>query len=93
LLLLTLLENACKHSTQEELNQGQVVIQLETTEVGIMVRISNSKPKTASPNIGQDKVGLNNLRKQLDLRYPNSHWFETTDSNDEYVAQLILETP
>ncbi|MBL4673694.1 MAG: histidine kinase, partial [Arenicella sp.] len=59
LLLLTLLENACKHSTQEELNQAQVVIQLETTEVGIMAKISNSKPKTVSPNIGQDKVGLN----------------------------------
>jgi two-component system LytT family sensor kinase len=93
LLLLTLLENACKHSTREELNQAQVVIQLETTESDIMVRISNSKPKTASSDTGQDKVGLNNLRKQLDLLYPNAHRFETTDSVDEYVAQLVLETP
>lgn len=93
LLLLTLLENACKHSTQEELNQAQVVIQLETIEAGIMIRISNSKPAAASPDTGQNKVGLKNMRKQLDLLYPNSYRFEITDNADEYVAQLILETP
>lgn len=90
LLLLTLLENACKHSTQEELNQAQVSIELETVDGGINVQIRNSKPKSVSPESGKDKVGLKNLRKQLALLYPGTHRFEVIDTADSYVAKLFL---
>lgn len=92
LLLLTLLENACKHSTQEELNQAQVSINLETVDGGINVEISNSKPNTVAHDNGQDKVGLKNLRKQLALLYPDTHRFELIDNSDSYVAKLFLSS-
>ena len=92
LLLLTLLENACKHSTREELNRAQVSIVLETIKDGINIQVSNSKPSTSPHDSKQDKVGLKNLRKQLVLLYPNAHRFEITDTADKYVAKLFLNT-
>ncbi len=90
LLLLTLLENACKHGTQEELNQSKVELDLATAEGGICITIGNSKPSSARPNDGKDKVGLKNLRKQLNLLYPNAHRFDIQDDADRYVATLFL---
>jgi len=90
LLLLTLLENACKHGTQEELNQAKVAVELETVDGGIIVKITNSKPKSTPPDTDQDKVGLKNLRKQLTLLYPNAHRFEIVDTVDSYAAELFL---
>ena len=90
LLLLTLLENACKHSTQEELNQAQVRVVIETVDDGIKVQISNSKPSSVSQDAGPNKVGLKNMKKQLALLYPNSHQFEIVDEVDSYTAQLFL---
>lgn len=92
LLLLTLLENACKHSTQEELNQAKVSIVLETIDGGINVQISNSKPSSIARDTGQDKVGLINLRKQLLLLYPNAHQFDVFDEADRYTAKLFLSS-
>lgn len=90
LLLLTLLENACKHGTQEELNQADISIRLETAEDGINIEISNSKPNSAIPDAEEHKVGLKNLRKQLALLYPNAHKYEIFDEPYKYSAKLFL---
>ncbi len=92
LILLTLLENAFKHGTQEELNQATVAIELKTINGGIDIRVHNSKPKSAPIKKAEDKVGLKNLRKQLALLYPDSHRFEVIDNTDNYVAKLFLES-
>lgn len=97
LLLLTLLENACKHSTREELNQAKVSIELETDSSqahGSEIRlvIINSKPPRSSSRVSDDegKVGLKNLRKQLELLYPESYDFEVVDTANQYTARLSL---
>jgi len=92
LLLLSLLENACKHSTREELNQAKVLIELSAVDSGIDVQISNSKPQNVSFDNGQDKVGLINLRKQLALLYPNAHRFEIVNDKHRYEVKLFLTT-
>ncbi len=97
LLLLTLLENACKHSAQEELNQAKVSIKLETDSSqarGSEIRlvITNSKPLSAGSRAGDDesKVGLKNLKKQLELLYPERYVFEIVDTVNKYTARLSL---
>lgn len=93
LILLTLLENACKHGTREELNEAKVSISLESQQDELTIKISNSKPKnTANTADDSAKVGLANLRKQLALLYPGSHQFQVDDSPDNYTATLVLTT-
>ena len=92
LILLTLLENACKHSTREELNEAKISISLKTEADKILAAISNTKPKrVSSSKFEQDKVGLSNLKKQLALLYPNQHSFEVVESDSDYTAKLSVE--
>lgn len=92
LLLLTLVENACKHGTQEELNQAKVEIQISADQSEVRFVICNSKPTRPSIPIGKNsnKVGLTNLTKQLELVYPGQHRFDILDEPDRYTATLVL---
>jgi LytS/YehU family sensor histidine kinase len=92
LLLLTLLENACKHGTREELNEAKISISLTTPGDDIKFTITNTKPKSLSPpNPDQGNIGLANLEKQLALLYPNAHSFETVEAPDHFIATLRVE--
>ena len=98
LVLLTLLENACKHSTKEELNQASVEVSVlerarnEEGGIELHVTISNSKPLNGlHDSSNEDKVGLVNLRRQLSLLYPETHKFDVTETNQRYKATLVLD--
>ena len=98
LLLLNLVENACKHGAREELNTAKVRIHVETTEnelkeIGLKIEIENSKPIQASPpkSMDQERVGLVNLKKQLEILYPNSHTLKVQNEKGTYKVVLVLE--
>lgn len=101
LLLLTLVENACKHSAQQELKQALVRIEISSSASQIKVLIRNSKPSGraqyevghASQEGAADKVGLSNLKKQLALLYPNAHQLEIDEDDSYYQARLQLKLP
>ncbi len=91
LILLTLLENACKHSTREELNQAHVSIDISESGGTLIIRVRNSKPANSSTNSNDDrKVGLVNLRKQLSLLYPDKHEFTIRDEANDYMTSLTI---
>lgn len=91
LVLLTLTENACKHSTKEELKQATVKITITETEQTLRVCVSNSKPaRSHIVSNSAKKVGLENLRKQLQLLYPDQHQLDVKDTATDYTSLLIL---
>lgn len=95
LVLLTLLENACKHSTKEELNQATVDITIKELKDELHINISNSKPSvTWKPETSnaenENKVGLINLRKQLELLYPSKHTYNVVEVDRRYTSHLVL---
>ena len=91
LLLLTLLENACKHSTMEELNKARVDIKLHTDKEQIIFQLLNSKPAKLKVNGKEkEKIGLNNLEKQLDLLYPGAYQLDVEETLDSYSTTLKL---
>ncbi len=92
LILLTLLENACKHSTSEELNNSTIKITLEATDEKINFEIRNSKPALLKhTNIEDDKIGLSNMKKQLDLLYPDKHTLNIENTESYYKVSLGLK--
>ncbi len=91
LILLTLLENACKHGSSQELKQAHVKIAINASITHIDLMIENSKP------IGQisikqqpEKIGLQNLRKQLQLLYKKSHKLSVQETDEHYKVTLTL---
>ncbi len=91
LLLLTLIENACKHSTREEINQSTVSVNIVQKGSDLVIEVRNTKPEPLNSEAAKiEKVGLRNLQKQLDLLYPNAYRYSVVDGKREYVTELVL---
>lgn len=92
LLLLTFVENAFKHGVSQEIDQATIDIDLHAQENGIAFCIKNSIPSNAPQN-GEAKpaIGLKNVRKQLELLYPNAHRLRLDEATDAYTVALDLK--
>ena len=92
LLFLTLIENAFKHGAAQELKLATVDLNLVANKHKTVFSIRNSKPANPAPQRAHGGIGLINLRRQLQLLYPDSHTLEITDQPQCYSASLTLLT-
>ncbi len=93
LILLTVVENACKHSTREELGTSNVVINIKADSQLIHLNVTNSKPQaTASKPINHQPIGLANMKKQLEMIYPDNFSLAVTDQ-EQFILDLKIQNP
>lgn len=93
LLLLTFIENAFKHGISQEIEVGTIQIVLQANKNEIYFEIENSKPLLKkSHSIKQyDSIGLENIRKQLEILYDkNNYTLNTKEDNHTYLVSLKL---
>ncbi|OJJ14442.1 hypothetical protein BKI52_42430 [marine bacterium AO1-C] len=92
LLLLTFIENAFKHGVSQEINQATIDIALQTTDEHITFSVKNSIPSTTLPSVRQkEAIGLNNVKKQLELLYTNAYQLTIDHTRDLYSVQLNIQ--
>ncbi|WP_375562860.1 sensor histidine kinase [Bernardetia sp. OM2101] len=92
LLLLTLIENAFKHGVSQELRQARVSISLETKNDDIVFSVKNTKPSQTENTLRKTKaLGLKNIKKQLNLLYPNVYSLEIDEDEERYSVVLTLK--
>ncbi len=89
LLLLPLVENAVKYSQKTDGSRSIINIKVEIEE-DISFAISNTKGNVDQIKSPDSGIGLDNLKKRLDLIYPNDYSFGFRDSPTIYTASLIL---
>lgn len=89
LLLLPLVENAVKYSQKTDGSRSIINIKVEIEE-DISFAISNTKGNVDQIKSPDSGIGLDNLKKRLDLIYPNDYSFGFRDSSTIYTASLIL---
>jgi len=87
LLFLPLVENAFKFVG------GDYKLTIEAKAHGkqIHFRVENSVPEFESPTIQKGGIGLENLKRRLDLLYPHKYSFFTKKENRTFIAELKLE--
>jgi len=92
LLMIPLVENAFKHGASEMDDGAWVNIDLEISKKGLKFKVSNGKPVRKEQNYKEHfgKIGVRNLRKRLDLIYPEATNFTIYDEEDMYVAILEI---
>ncbi len=89
LLFIILLENAFKHGVENLRNHAYVAIQLRSTSSSINFEIENNfDPEEVNKTAG---IGLENLKKRLELVYPEKHQLKFAKGDSLYKAQLILK--
>ncbi|MEZ4960134.1 MAG: histidine kinase [Saprospiraceae bacterium] len=87
LLLLPLVENAFKHGAAESTGQPLVSIFLELKKARLHFKVENSKePATTDTKEG---IGLKNIRRQLELLYPE-HQLLVEDNEDRFSVILNI---
>jgi sensor histidine kinase YesM len=89
LILLSLVENAFKYGAGEDIGNPTINIDLELKENRFQFMISNSFMKKDNDGTNE-KIGLNNIRKQLDLIYPGSYELRLSQHEETFVALLII---
>lgn len=88
LLFIILLENAFKHGVENLRNGAYVYVDMRTTEDGIHFEVENNfDDSQLSENPG---IGLKNLKRRLELVYPNKSSFSYTKYLDVYKTKLTL---
>lgn len=89
LLFIHLLENAYKHSPAQ-LAAGDIKVRVEIKENSLTFSICNpvGTKKITSPEPGG--IGLTNLRKRLQLLYPDKHSLEVNSSEGLFTVLLSI---
>lgn len=87
LILLSLAENAFKHGAGEDTGSPEIQMKLTQFQDKFTFEISNTFKIKVDQQLG---IGLENIRKQLQLLYPETHTFETTVAQRVFTAKLEL---
>lgn len=93
LLLLTFLENSFKHGVSQEINTAEININVKGSTNGIDFYLKNTKP-TNSTNVkskDRESIGLQNIKMQLDLLYPNKYTLDINNSPNNYIVKLKIQ--
>ncbi|ANQ52701.1 histidine kinase [Flammeovirga sp. MY04] len=88
MLLMTFIENAFKHSTHSKGYKINIDISLNGNELKLHVINTKGEAK-ANKKVGG--LGLTNVRKRLQLLYPQMHQLEITEHESEFEVNLTLE--
>lgn len=88
LLFLPFMENAFKHGIAEEENEGFVNIVICKTEAELTLEVVNS---VASTKVNIGGIGLTNVKKRLEILYPEKYKLEIDKSEKVYQVNLTLD--
>jgi hypothetical protein len=86
LLLLPLVENGVKHGLNVVEDNAFLIIKISQTEDLLHVTVSNRK--TGIPKKDHSGIGLENLKKRLQLQYQQAHELNFHDQTDVFDASL-----
>ncbi|MEZ0454719.1 histidine kinase [Sphingobacterium thalpophilum] len=90
LLMIPLIENAFKHGASEMMEEAWVNIDLDVDMNRLKLKVSNGRPdQTNAPSASCGNIGILNLRKRLELLYPQRHTLTIYEEEDMYL--VIME--
>ncbi|MDI9312912.1 MAG: sensor histidine kinase [Limnohabitans sp.] len=90
LLFLSLVENAFKHGAGEDSGSPKIKVSLSCDKKKTEFEIRNTFVENTTTD-AKDSIGLNNIKKQLDLLYANNYSLEITKINNVHSVILILK--
>ncbi len=94
LLLIPFVENSFKHGTSRTLTHPWVKLDIHIEKDFLEFLLTNNKPENKE-SIGKKGIGLNNVKKRLQLLYPEAHSLNIVESemSFEVYMRIALHTP
>ncbi|MCX6233358.1 MAG: histidine kinase [Bacteroidetes bacterium] len=93
LLLITFVENSFKHSNYQDTLKGWIRVEAQTEGAVLHYIVENSIPEVKMITENTKGIGLENVKRRLNLIYPDRHFLivEETSSSYKIVLKLILD--
>jgi sensor histidine kinase YesM len=90
-LFVPLIENAFKYASYK-ISQPAIDIGLTEKKGIVNFEISNYYERYSKNESGHSGYGIINLKKRLELSYPDKHQLITYDTNSQYIVKLTIDT-
>ncbi|MCW3116182.1 MAG: hypothetical protein JWM28_264 [Chitinophagaceae bacterium] len=91
LLLITFLENAFKHGAKGDSKQTYIELEIKVDEHQLGFRLENNKGHIDEVEKEEFRgLGMENVKRRLELMYPNRHKLLVTEKEDSFIVQLEL---
>ncbi len=92
LILITFLENAFKHGVSGSGSDVFITVKLEVASGICHYRVVNSKLAQGSKTLEEKSgIGLQNVRRRLELSYPDRYDLHTRETDERYQVDLQLQ--
>jgi two-component system LytT family sensor kinase len=92
LLLIPFIENAFKHGSSHVISNAYVDVKLAFRNEQLEMSVNNSKSPSVPKNEGRKNggIGLLNVRRRMDILYPEKHSLQITETPNEYLVELKI---
>ena len=90
MLLIPFVENAIKHGARSTNEQSTIDISVVVENTSLHFCVVNSKPSAISKP-KREGTGLENVKRRLNLLYPNAHLLEIEDKEKVYRVNLSID--
>ncbi|WP_293944009.1 MULTISPECIES: sensor histidine kinase [unclassified Sphingobacterium] len=91
LIFFPFVENAFKHGPRTSASNAWVTIDISVRDNILHMHVSNAYRELPKPQNYVGGLGIQNVRKRLELYYPDRHTFKTSSDTGIYCAELIVE--
>ncbi|GAB5399217.1 MAG: histidine kinase [Aureisphaera sp.] len=92
LILSVFVENAFKHSASSQTENIRIEVKTNVDENGLLkFTCSNTYLPHSNTESLDSGIGLENVKKRLDLIYPNSHYLEINIEKNLYKVDLTID--
>ncbi|WP_422859852.1 sensor histidine kinase [Flagellimonas sp. S174] len=91
-VLMPFVENAFKHVSHHKSSKNWIDIKLNIADKELFFYVSNSRNVLQlAREEDTSGIGLNNVKRRLELLYPNTHILDIVKDNSKYTIQLRLQ--
>jgi LytS/YehU family sensor histidine kinase len=91
LLLLPFVENCFKHGASQVIDQPWLSIYLDFDEDNMFMKLINGKSGNNVRSTFYSGIGLENVRRRLEMLYPGNHLLEIKDEEEVFIVELKLQ--
>ena len=91
LILVVFIENAFKHSTKSLTKDIDINIEFTTNSNGLLKLSCTNNYLPNFNSEGPSGIGLENVKKRLNLMYPNRFELNISDINNIYFVELTIQ--
>jgi len=92
MLLIPFVENSFKHGVSSTVSDSYVQVILNIEQNDLNFSVENSKPeKPEDVNNSSSQMGLKNVRRRLELLYPQRHKLDISETKDMFKITLEIK--